>query len=63
MLKVFKLLNQNNKFLGSFSKKDDAIKTAKFLSTENQKIYLETWGYSKNFLGRYFISRTEILGD
>lgn len=61
-LKLFKLLNQNHKHLGCFSNYEDALNAAKILSPENEKIYLETWGYRENpFLYNGVFYSIEIL--
>lgn len=64
MFKVYELVNQDDKILGAFSKCEDALKAAKILSKENQKIYLKTYGYMNSPLGMWSITGIELLiGD
>lgn len=60
MIKVYTLRNQDDEFLGSFSKREDALKTANFIKYRHLKIYLELWYYNNNLATKYFINRNEI---
>lgn len=57
--KFFELVNQDDKILGAFSKCEDALKAAKILSKENQKIYLKTCGYRNSLLGMWSFTGIE----
>ena len=59
---MFKLLNQNNKILGAFSKLEDALKAAKILLTQNQKIHLQRVEFKGELLSdEYLVEEIAII--
>lgn len=61
---MFKLLNQNNKILGAFSRLEDALKSAKILLKQNQKIFVQRVEFKGELLSdEYLVEEIEILGD
>lgn len=61
---MFKLLNQNNKILGAFSRLEDALKSAKILLhlNQNQKIFLQRVEFKGELLEEeIYIEEIEII--